>query len=143
DDFFFERRILPQLDEAVKNGKLLPALKEKANNIRKKFPGIIPASLPSLLHGDLWNGNFLTAGSGNACMVDPAVYYGHPEMDLAMTKLFGGFDNAFYEAYREASSQPPGFEMRCDIHNLYPLLVHVNLFGGGYAAQVKSILERF
>ena len=96
-----------------------------------------------LFHGDLWSGNFLTDKTGNATLIDPAVYYGHREMDLGMTKLFGGFEAEFYAAYSEMFPLEAGFEKRVDIYNLYPLLVHVNLFGGDYIHQVQKILERY
>jgi fructosamine-3-kinase len=76
-------------------------------------------------------------------LIDPAVYYGHREMDLAMTKLFGGFDAELYTAYHNEWPLVPGWEERVDLCNLYPLLVHVNLFGGGYVAQVEGVLKRF
>ena len=85
----------------------------------------------------------MVAADGSACLFDPAVYYGHREMDLAMTKLFGGFDPEFYEAYAAQFPLEKGFNSRVDIYNLYPLLVHVNLFGGGYVQQVQSILSKF
>jgi protein-ribulosamine 3-kinase len=96
-----------------------------------------------LLHGDLWSGNFLCGHNGDPVLIDPAVYFGHREMDIAMTKLFGGFDDTFYTAYNEERPMEGGWEERVDPCNLYPLLVHVNLFGGGYAAQVQQILKRF
>ena len=85
----------------------------------------------------------MTGADGSAWLIDPAVYYGHREMDLAMTKLFGGFSNEFYDTYAETFSLQKGFDERVDIHNLYPLLVHVNLFGGGYLQEVKNILRKF
>ena len=80
---------------------------------------------------------------GKACLIDPAVYYGNREADLAMTRLFGGFSGEFYSAYEEAYPLPPGVESRIDLYNLYPLLVHVNLFGGSYVQTVESILRTF
>jgi fructosamine-3-kinase len=93
------------------------------------------------LHGDLWSGNFITGNDGEACIIDPAVYYGHREAELAFTQLFGGYDHRFYAAYHEAFPLHPGFEQRKDIYNLYPLLVHVNLFGGSYTGSVEGILK--
>lgn len=142
-DFFVEERIEPQIKLALSAGKL----NDTDNKIFQKLFGrldtLIPDSVPALLHGDLWSGNFLADANGNPCIIDPAVYYGHPEMDLAMTKLFGGFEDEFYEAYQAENPFPPGFEERIVIHNLYPLLVHVNLFGGEYIANVRSILKKF
>lgn len=102
-----------------------------------------PAGGCALLHGDLWAGN-LVCGDGVGYLVDPAIYAGHPEVDLAMTRLFGGFGDPFEAAYREVSGPwPPGFEDRAALLNLYPLLVHVRLFGGAYVAQVDAVLTRF
>jgi fructosamine-3-kinase len=97
---------------------------------------------PSLLHGDLWSGNVLMLGSGEAALVDPAAYRGHREVDLAMAELFGGFAPGFLTAYREQRPLQPGYERgRRPIYQLYPLLVHLNLFGGGYSASVQRALR--
>ena len=98
---------------------------------------------PSLLHGDLWSGNFVIGPDSKAWLIDPAVYRGHPEADLAMTELFGGFHPRFYEAYRECAPLQPGYEQRRDLYNLYHLLNHLNLFGGGYLPPVLQILRRY
>jgi len=97
------------------------------------------APQPSLVHGDLWSGNvgFL---AGAPVLFDPAVYYGDREVDLAMTELFGGFPREFYSAYEAAWPLPPGYELRKHLYNLYHLLNHLNLFGGGYLGQVNSTL---
>jgi fructosamine-3-kinase len=108
-----------------------------------KLPTLIPAELPALLHGDLWKNNYLADGEGEAVLIDPAVYYGHREMDLAMTKLFGGFDRDFYEAYQAEEPLEQDWEERIDLCNLYPLLVHLNLFGGSYADRVSSVLRQY
>jgi protein-ribulosamine 3-kinase len=142
-EFFISQRIEPQLKQAIDNHQINPASSKQFTKLFERLPEIIPHEKPSLLHGDLWNGNFLCDTNGNAFLVDPAVYYGHREMDLAMTKLFGGFDEEFYQGYEEEFPLVKGFKTRIDIHNLYPLLVHVNLFGGGYAEQVERILSSF
>lgn len=98
---------------------------------------------PSLLHGDLWGGNFVTGPDGAAWLIDPAVYVGHAEADLAMTELFGGFAPEFYDAYREAAPIRPGYSDRREIYNLYHLLNHLNLFGSGYYGSVMRIVRRF
>lgn len=98
---------------------------------------------PSLLHGDLWGGNFVTGPDGYAWLIDPAVYVGHREADLAMTELFGGFAPAFYDAYREVNPVPPGYADRREIYNLYHLLNHLNLFEGGYRGSVMRIVRRY
>ena len=99
--------------------------------------------MPSLLHGDLWSGNLLVSAQGQANIIDPAVYYGHREVDLAMTRLFGGFDYLYLGSYQEVFPLQPGFEDRLGIYNLYPLLVHLNLFGRGYVSQILAVLRMF
>ena len=96
-----------------------------------------------MLHGDLWNGNFICNRQGEAVLIDPAVYYGHREADLAMTKLFGGFSNAFYEAYHQEYPLKSGWEYREDIYKLYHVMNHLNIFGRGYLAETERILEKY
>ncbi len=98
---------------------------------------------PSLLHGDLWAGNFMADESGNPVLIDPAVYVGCYEADIAMTELFGGFDISFYEAYFEAKGGMNGYEDRRDLYNLYHLLNHLNLFGSAYLPSVLRITKRY
>lgn len=143
EDFFIEERIEKQLSIAMRSGNLLSEDADRFKRVYTKIDTLIPLESPALLHGDLWNGNFITGSEGEPCLIDPAVYYGHREMDLSMTRLFGGFDPVFYDSYHAEFPLTPGFEERSDIHNLYPLLVHVNLFGGDYIKQVRSILRRF
>lgn len=100
-------------------------------------------SRPSLLHGDLWSGNYITGSDGKAWLIDPAVYVGHAETDLAMTELFGGFHPRFYAAYKEANPLQPGYEERRDLYNLYHLLNHLNLFGIGYLGSVREVLRKY
>lgn len=142
-DFFIHQRLEPQLKLAVDSGKLTKQLIANLSTLHKALPEILPVEKPSLIHGDLWNGNFMVAPDGFACLADPAVYYGHREMDIAMTRLFGGYDPEFYRSYDDTFPLQKNTASRVDIHNLYPLLVHVNLFGGGYVQQVGSILSRF
>lgn len=141
-DFFADERIMRQVDLAVSNGKLDRADRLRAENFCKRIGELFPHEPPSLLHGDLWNGNFMFAGKGPS-VYDTAVYYGHREMDLAMTELFGGFDPEFYESYAEVFPLEKHWKQRTRYCNLYPLLVHVNLFGGGYIREVRSILSSF
>ena len=96
----------------------------------------------SLLHGDLWSGNYLVSTAGQPVLIDPAVYCGPREADLAMTQLFGGFERSFYEAYESSWPLPPGSGERLEIFKLYHLLNHLNLFGGGYRASCLAILRR-
>ncbi|MFI5219819.1 MAG: fructosamine kinase family protein [Bacteroidia bacterium] len=140
-DFFIEQRLMKQIELAEKNNAINNSVIQQFDNLFKKLAEIIPDEKPALLHGDLWSGNYMTGNNGEACIIDPAVYYGYREADLAMTKLFGGFDAAFYESYNEEFPLQKGWQQRLDIFNLYPLMVHVNLFGGGYLEQVKMILK--
>lgn len=98
---------------------------------------------PSLLHGDLWAGNIITGNDGRAWLIDPAVYVGHAEADIAMTELFGGFPAAFYDAYRESGILQPGYEQRRSLYNLYHLLNHLNLFGESYLSSVRQVLGKY
>lgn len=98
---------------------------------------------PSLLHGDLWSGNFITGTDGQAWLIDPAVYVGHAEADLAMTELFGGFHPRFYAAYQEVNLLQAGYDERRDLYNLYHLLNHLNLFGAGYLSSAERIVRRY
>ena len=140
-EFFIEERLKPQIQLAADNGRLHET--KRFEKLFARLPEVLPVEPPALLHGDLWNGNVITDREGNAVLIDPAVYYGHREMDLAFTQLFGGFSQEFYQAYSDEFPLVPGFPSRVDLYNLYPLLVHVNLFGGSYARQVISILDRF
>ena len=142
-DFFIEKRLKPQLRMAVDSGKMGHTQLLQFERLFGKLSNLIPSSEPSLLHGDLWGGNLMIDQSGMPCLVDPSVYFGHPEVDIAMTFMFGGFDKAMYRAYEEISPLTPGWKERSEIHNLYPLLVHVNLFGGSYTHSVVEVLNRY
>ncbi|MEX2234975.1 MAG: fructosamine kinase family protein [Cyclobacteriaceae bacterium] len=142
-EFLIERRLRIQLKKARDAGRIDSGLIKKFDVLFSKLPLLLPEEHPSLLHGDLWGGNVMTTSKGEPCLIDPAVYFGHREVDLAMTQLFGGFDSTFLENYEEVYPLLPGWQERFDLYNLYPLLVHVNLFGGGYKSQVVSILNRF
>ena len=109
------------------------------NNLRTIFPN----ESPSFLHGDLWAGNYMISSSGYVAIFDPAVYCGHREMDIGMTKLFGGFDQRFYDSYNETYPLENGWEKRLQLTQLYPLLVHAVLFDGHYISQVKHIFSAF
>ena len=142
--FFMERRLRFQVQLAAVEGygsELEHLLDRAERRIIELLSTAIEA--PSILHGDLWSGNFIVDDRGEACLIDPAVYYGHREADLAMTRLFGGFEPAFYDAYAEALPLDPGHEDRLPIYQLYHLLNHLNLFGGGYFGRSKRILEHF
>jgi len=142
-DFFITQRLKPQLKMAAGKGMLNTTILKAFEKLFAELPVLFPDEVPALLHGDLWSGNFLCDSNQTPVLIDPAVYYGHREMDLAMSKLFGGFSPRFYEAYHAAYPLETGWQERVDLCNLYPLLVHVNLFGGGYVGQLQSSLRRF
>jgi protein-ribulosamine 3-kinase len=141
--FFAEERIAPQLRLAFDSNLIDKGVLNASERLFKVLSEIFPDEASALLHGDLWSGNYLMDDQANPCLIDPAIYNGHREMDIAMTKLFGGFSTQFYEAYNATFSLEKDWEKRVEICNLYPLLVHVNLFGSSYVQQVKSILHRF
>jgi fructosamine-3-kinase len=141
-EFWRDRRLVPQLDLARGTGRL-PGHEGEWERLLDRLPAILhPADEhgPSLLHGDLWSGNVLSTPAGPA-LIDPATYRGHREVDLAMADLFGGFGERFHAAYREAWPLQREYEVRRPIYQLYYLLVHVNLFGGGYVGQTAETLR--
>lgn len=141
-EFWRVRRLQPQLDRAREAGRL-PGREADWERLWERLPeALAPAERdgPSLLHGDLWSGNVLAAAGGPA-LIDPAVYRGHREADLAMAELFGGFDDEFYVAYRDAWPLRAGYATRRAIYQLWYLLVHVNLFGGPYVRQTAGVLQ--
>jgi protein-ribulosamine 3-kinase len=142
-DFFIVQRLLVQMDLAGNSGLLPASTRQAFERLFKRLDEIFPQEEPSLIHGDLWGGNFMVDEKGEAAIIDPAVYYGFREMDIGMSQLFGGFDSAFYTAYNNAWPMEAGWRERIDICNLYPLMVHVNLFGTGYLNSVNTILQRF
>ncbi len=139
-EFYFYERITPQIEMATLAGYLPGgAISEKLlNTFKELFRGV----RPSLLHGDLWSGNYLIAENGKPYLIDPASYYGHSEVDIAMTRLFGGFAQSFYEAYHKIIPLDEKSNLRIEIYQLYYLLVHLNLFGIPYLSQVKRILNK-
>ena len=141
-EFFRDCRLMPQLNRAKK--KLTSNDIKKIEHIAENLGNYLyEPKHPSLLHGDLWSGNFTVGPDGEAWLIDPAVYVGCAEADIAMTELFGGFSGAFYGAYRESGLIQPGYEERRDIYNLYHMLNHVNLFGGGYLYEVERMISRY
>jgi fructosamine-3-kinase len=142
-DFFIEERLKAQVRLAVDARRLDQNMIGRFELLYSKLPELLPETKPSLLHGDLWSGNLITNSKGDPCLIDPAVHFGHREAEISFTRLFGGFEEIFYDAYNDVFPLTKDFHQRVDIYNLYPLLVHVNLFGGGYASQVKSILQNF
>ena len=139
--FFAECRIIPLVKRLFDAGDIADQDVVAAEAICKKLDQLFPSEPPSLLHGDLWNGNFMSSLNGEPVLFDPAVYNGHREMDLGMTKLFGGFDARFYDAYREVYPLENRWEQRLPVTELYPLLVHAILFGGYYVERIRDTLK--
>lgn len=139
--FWREQRLGFQLELAARNGH-----GGRLQSLGERLLGCFPVLIdhdprPSLLHGDLWGGNLGFTRQGEPAIYDPAVYYGDREAELAMTELFGGFSADFYAAYREAWPIDSGYRVRRDLYNLYHVLNHLNLFGGGYRAQAERMMH--
>lgn len=143
--FYFNKRLLFQYELANRNGYVDSTFTSLIKKLEYKIPDILAGSEepPCLLHGDLWSGNFIVDENGEACLIDPAVYYGHREADLAMTKLFGGFSSEFYKTYNDHYPMPDGYEYRENIYKLYHVMNHLNLFGTGYYSQTISLLKYY
>lgn len=141
--FFGEHRLIYQLKLARKNGYSSSAY-EKGLLLAENLPAFFETYhvKPSLLHGDLWGGNIASNDAGDPVIFDPAVYYGDREVDIAMTELFGGFNNEFYSAYNSHYQLDSGYETRKILYNLYHILNHYNLFGGGYASQAERMTDK-
>ena len=141
-EFFSECRLRPQLELAA--GYFDTATVTKANRLLDHLDRFLyEPERTSLLHGDLWSGNFMSDELGQPILIDPAVYVGCNEADIAMTELFGGFDRRFYAAYFEAMGSVPGYEDRRDLYKLYHLTNHLNLFGSAYLSAVVRTIERY
>ena len=143
--FYFQKRLLFQFRLAERNGYVTSGIRSDFSALEHRLPELLRGSEepPCLLHGDLWNGNFLCGSSGKVVLIDPAVYYGHREAELAMTRLFGGFPDSFYQAYRQEYPLPEGWEYRENLYRLYHLLNHLNLFGKSYLPEVEVILRGY
>lgn len=142
-EFLIGCRFEPLVKMARDHKRIDPGDVVRFERLYARLPNWFPPEMPALLHGDLWKNNYIAAADGRAVLIDPAVYYGHREMDLAMTRLFGGFEPDFYEGYQAVSPLEKGWEDRVDLCNLYPLLVHLNLFGGSYGSRVNQVLRRY
>ena len=142
--FFRDLRLLHMAELAREEGALPPALFKRLENLAGKLGEFIDEpEHPSLLHGDLWTGNIVVDRNGLAGFIDPAIYYGHREIELAFTTMFHTFGREFFDAYEALYPLEPGFhETRCDLYNLYPTLVHVRLFGASYLASVEQTLSK-
>ncbi len=142
-EFFMRERLEPQIKTAIDSGKLPKRYSSIFERVMNYTYVVFPDEPPALLHGDLWAGNYMFTVDGRISIYDPAVYFGHREMDIAMTKLFGGFSQDFYNGYNEEYPLKKGYEDRLKLCNLYPVLVHVNLFGGGYIGKAEALLKQF
>lgn len=141
-DFYYNKRLLYQYKLAEEKGLVGPELKNGFILLENRIEEILEGSeeKPALLHGDLWSGNFLCDSQSQVCLIDPAVYYGHREAEMAMTRLFGGFDSSFYSSYQKTYPLPEGYDYRQNIYMLYHVLNHLNLFGNNYYGQAVKLL---
>lgn len=141
--FYVKERLQPQFRMSLSKGLL--AADEIPNEalLLENLGTYLERTQPSLLHGDLWSGNYLISVSGDPYLIDPAIYFGDPVVDLAMSRLFGGFGPDFYKGYVATAGVYPYEKERVDIYQLYYLLVHLNLFGRSYYGSVKNILRAY
>ena len=143
--FYFNKRLLYQYKLAESNNLVSDRLRKGFSKLETTIEKILANSQepPALLHGDLWAGNYLCNSQGNPVLIDPAVYYGHREADLAMTKLFGGFTQSFYRAYNQEYPLPEGWEYREDVYKLYHVLNHLNIFGRSYLSEAEYLAGKW
>ncbi len=142
-EFYRSERLAPLLERTIEAGRATPELRRGMNRVMEGLPELVgPDEPPARLHGDLWGGNLHSDERGLPALLDPAVYGGHREIDLAMMQLFGGFSGRVFEAYRESWPLADGWRERTPLYQLYPLLVHVVLFGGSYIGSVERALAR-
>lgn len=142
-DFLIEERLQPMLEMAVNSGEVNYVESKMIEPFYQRLEELYPIESPALLHGDLWGGNYICGKGDVPVLIDPAVYFGHREMDLGMMHLFGGFDDALFEEYENIYPLEAGWKDRIELNQLYPLLVHVNLFGRSYWSQIAAILKPF
>ncbi len=143
ETFFIENRIQPLVQKAFERQLLDKKHLGWFDGFSKALPNIVPKEKPALIHGDLWSGNLMCGMRQTPVFIDPAIYYGHREMDIAMTKMFGGFDRTFLDYYNEIFPMEIGWEKRMSIHNLYPNLVHLILFGKSYLRGIEGVIKVF
>jgi len=144
-EFFREKRLKPQMELAIRNGRCNSSRRNKLESLLTqlgKWLGGVTRK-PSLLHGDLWGGNVIGDENEKPVLIDPAVYYGDREADLAFTQMFGGFSSAFYQAYQEVYPLETDYQTRFEIYNIYHTLNHLNLFGESYGHSLDATLRRF
>ena len=143
ETFFIENRIKPLVKQAFESNRLNTSHLNHFENFYNRLNEILPKEKPSLVHGDLWGGNLMKGIGQTPVFIDPAVYFGHREMDIAMTQLFGGFDNKYLAFYNEVFPLEKNWEERMEIHNLYPNLVHLILFGDSYLSGIERVITQF
>ena len=143
EDFFREERLMPQVKMASEKGLLATGEVKLFEKLYLRLPSILTEEKPCLVHGDLWSGNFIAAKNAQPVVIDPAVYYGNRLVDLAMTTLFGGFDDGFYAAYQYHYTLPSNYKEQWRILNLYPLLIHLNLFGKSYHSSIIGTIAAY
>lgn len=141
-EFYIENRLEPLAGKAYYEGLLSLEFFKRFQKTYPILENIFPKEKPALLHGDLWSGNVLRGKNGSPSLIDPAIYYGHREMDLAFSRMFGGFEEGFYQSYETVFPLEPGFEERIPVYNLYPLLVHLLLFGKSYLSGIERTVNR-
>lgn len=142
-DFYIRHRIGPMLQMALSKKLVNKADIHGFELLFKRLEELFPQEPPALVHGDLWSGNYMISSSEVPVLVDPAQYFGHREMDLAMSALFGGFEASFYDGYQDEFPLEAGWEDRLGLWQLYPLLVHLNLFGTVYLPQIRHALKKY
>lgn len=142
-EFFISNRLEPLIRKARVRNLLRSNHLKAFESLFSRLPQLIPEEDPSMLHGDLWSGNLIFDELGEPVFIDPAVYFGHREVDLAMTRMFGGFNDSFLVSYNEIRPLEKGWEERIELHNLYPALVHLVLFGSSYLSGIERTLSRF
>jgi fructosamine-3-kinase len=143
-EFYRERRLRPRLEGARRRGLVDSALDRAMERLLLDLDELVgPHEPPARLHGDLWGGNLHVDRAGQPRLIDPAVYGGHREVDLAMMRLFGGFSARVFDAYEACYPLSPGYRERVALYQLYPLLVHLELFGASYVAQVRAVLAQY
>ena len=143
EEFFIQARLKPLIKISFDRGLLNRSHLDMFDSLFTKLKELIPIEHPALLHGDLWSGNILCGTNQQPVLIDPAVYYGHREVDISMTRMFGGFDPVFLEYYNDLYPLEKGWENRIAIHNLYPNLVHLILFGRSYLGSIESLIKKF
>jgi protein-ribulosamine 3-kinase len=142
-DFYSRFRLFYQIQMAQENGLLQSREVPSITRIDEACHTFLHVERPALLHGDLWSGNYIISKIGAPYLIDPAVYYGDPMVDIAMSRLFGGFGQDFYSAYFEKIERPSNFDQRIDLYQLYYLLVHLNMFGTSYYSSVSRLVRKY